>query len=129
MDNLHYRLIFYLSQKELLTVVKFQKFAWLKKVVMCEKYSLETFANFLIMLRAEIVTTFGSKKVTIFTRNTKTWKICVLRKAIFSVFYNISAPMEFFGILLLLKVLSGSFVFCLGLPRSKIVYYANCQLA
>ncbi len=81
------------------------------------------------MLRAEIVTTFGSKKVTISTRNTKTWKICVLRKAIFSVFYNISAPMEFFGILLLLKVLSGSFVFCLGLPRSKIVYYANCQLA
>ncbi len=36
------------------------------------KYSLTKFANFfIIVLRAEIVTTFGSKMVTISTRNTK----------------------------------------------------------
>jgi hypothetical protein len=33
---------------------------------------------------------FGSKMVTIPARNTTTLKICKLRKAIFSVFYNIS---------------------------------------
>jgi hypothetical protein len=50
--------------------------------------SLHIFSIF--VLRAEIVTIFGSKMVTIFTRNTNILKICKLRKAIFSVFYNIS---------------------------------------
>ncbi len=60
------------------------------------KYSLMKFANFLIIvLRAEIVTTFGSNMVKISTRNTK----LQLRQAIFPVFYKISRPN--FGILLL----------------------------
>jgi hypothetical protein len=43
------------------------------------------------VLRAEIVTTFRSKMVTISARNTNIYKICKLREAIFSVFsYNIS---------------------------------------
>jgi hypothetical protein len=54
------------------------------------KYSLAKFANFVFVLRAEIVTIFGSKMVTISARNTNIYKICKLRKAIFSVFYNIS---------------------------------------
>ena len=37
---------------------------------MCGKYSLTKFANFLIIVE-QIVTTFGSKMVTISTRNTK----------------------------------------------------------
>ncbi len=65
--------------------------------------SLQLFC--IIELRADIATTFGSKIVTISTRNTKTQKICELRKATLSVFYNISRPN--FAILLLL--LKGSF--------------------
>jgi hypothetical protein len=57
---------------------------------MLGKYSLAKFANFVFVLRAEIVTIFGSKMVTISARNTNIYKICKLRKAIFSVFYNIS---------------------------------------
>jgi hypothetical protein len=45
---------------------------------------------YMFVLRAEIVTIFGSKMVTISARNTNIYKICKLRKAIFSVFYNIS---------------------------------------
>ncbi len=85
---------------------------------MCGKYSLTKFANFLIIvLRAEIVTTFGSKMVPHVTQINK--KICELGKAIFSIFYNISPPN--FGILVLLK---SSFrelrFFRLDLARSKI---------
>ena len=36
---------------------------------MCGKYSLTKFANFLIVLRVEILTTFGSKMLTISPRN------------------------------------------------------------
>ena len=44
---------------------------WFENVVMCGKHSVTKFANFLIIvLRAESVTTFGSKMVTIFARNT-----------------------------------------------------------
>jgi hypothetical protein len=50
--------------------------------------SLHIFSIF--VLRAEIVTIFGSEMVTISARNTNILKICKLRKAIFSVFYNIS---------------------------------------
>ncbi len=51
-DNFHHRLIFVLVNKNeipgknLLKVVKFQNLVE-KKVVMCEKYSLTKFANFL----------------------------------------------------------------------------------
>ena len=75
MDNLHYRLTFDLDNKNeipgknLLKVVKFK--IWLKNVVMCGKYSLTMFANFLIIvLRAAIVTIFEPKGVAIFIRNT-----------------------------------------------------------
>ena len=43
---------------------------------------------------------FSSKMVTISARNTNVYKICKLRRAIFSVFYNISPPN--FAILLIL---------------------------
>ena len=46
----------------------------------------------MFVLRAEIVTIFEPKMVTISARNTNILKICKLRKAIFSVFYNISQP-------------------------------------
>jgi hypothetical protein len=46
----------------------------------------------MFVLREEIVTIFEPKMVTISARNTNILKICKLRKAIFSVFYNISLP-------------------------------------
>jgi hypothetical protein len=46
----------------------------------------------MFVLRAEIVTIFEPKMVTISARNTNILKICKLRKAMFSVFYNISQP-------------------------------------
>ena len=35
---------------------------------------------------------FSSKMVTFSARNTNVYKICKLRRAIFSIFYNISPP-------------------------------------
>ena len=69
MDNMHYRLTFDLdkklnSRKEPTKVVKFQNLV--ENVVICGRYSLTKFANFLIVLRTEIVTAFGSKMVTIY---------------------------------------------------------------
>jgi hypothetical protein len=52
--------------------------------------SLHIFSMF--VLRGEIVTIFEPKMVTISARNTNILKICKLRKAIFSLFYNISQP-------------------------------------
>ena len=49
--------------KNLLKPVKFQ--IWLKNVVMCGRYSLTKLANFLIVLRAKIVTIIEPKVVTI----------------------------------------------------------------
>ncbi len=93
---------------------------------MCGKYSLPEFANFLIIvLRAEIATTFGSKMVTISARDTIIRKFANFAKAIFSVFYNITPPN--FGILLLFE--KGSFqefFFRLDLPISKISL--SCKL-
>ncbi len=78
--NSHYRLIFDLDkinpdekneipQKNLSKVVKFKNLV--ENVVMCGKYSLTKFANFrIIVLGAEIDTTFGSKMVAISARNT-----------------------------------------------------------
>jgi hypothetical protein len=64
----------------------------MQNVAKLGKYSLAKFANFdmFVFIRAEIVTIFGSKMVTISARNTNIYKICKLRKAIFSVIYNIS---------------------------------------
>ena len=50
----------------------------------------------MFVLRAEIVTIFGSKMVTISACNTIIYKICKLRKAIFSVFYNVYNFNKFF---------------------------------
>ncbi len=47
---------------------------------------------YMFVLRAEVLTTFGSKVVIFSARNTKIYKICKLRTAIFSIFYNISRP-------------------------------------
>ena len=74
MDNLHYRRTFDLDNKNeipgknLLKVVKFQNLV--EKYVMCGKYSLTKFCKFSHVLRAKILTTFGSKMVTLSARNT-----------------------------------------------------------
>ena len=122
-DNFPYRLIFVLdksrpkklhSRKEPFKSSKI----WLKNVTMCGKYSLTKFANFLIIvLRVEIVTTFGSKNGSNFRTQHNNEKICKHCKAIFSVFYKISRPN--FEILLLLKSSFREFRF-LCLSRSKI---------
>ena len=75
MDNSHYRPTFDLDNKNEIPGKNLSKVVnskiWLKNIVLCGKYSLTKFANFLvIVLRAEIVTTFGSKMVTISARNT-----------------------------------------------------------
>jgi hypothetical protein len=72
--------------------------------------SLHIFSIF-VLIRAEIVTIFGSKMVTISARrpNINILKICKLRKAIFSVFYIISQPN--FAILLILISSLGEFTF------------------
>jgi hypothetical protein len=67
----------------------------------------------IFVLRAEIVTIFGSKMVTISARNTNLLKICKLRKAVFSVFYNISQP-NFAILLILISSLREFTFFCLN---------------
>jgi hypothetical protein len=47
---------------------------------------------YMFILRAEIVTIFQPKMVTISARNTNIYKIWKLCKAIFSKLYNISQP-------------------------------------
>ncbi len=76
MDNLHYGPTLDLdnknSPKEPFKSSKIPKI-WLKNIVMCGRHSLTKFANFLInihVLRAEIVTIFEPKLVTISSRNT-----------------------------------------------------------
>ena len=83
---------------------------------MCGKYSLTKFANFLIIvLRAEIATTFGSKMVAISARNT------IMRK-----FANLVRLYPYFTIfrdqiLLFFKGYFREFRFlCLDLPRSEM---------
>ena len=49
-DNLHYRLIFDLDKSRRKNEIPGKKNDWLKNVVMCGKYSLTKFANFLIMV-------------------------------------------------------------------------------
>ena len=91
------------SRKHLSKVIKFQNLVE-KCCIVWKIIALES-AIFLIVYGAEIVTIFKLKVVTISAYNTIIiTKICELRKAIFSVFYNILPPN--FRILLLLK---GSF--------------------
>ncbi len=67
---------------------------------MCGKYSLTKFANFLIIvLRAEIATTFGSKMVTISARNTiirKFANFASLYFPYFTTFWNFTSFEKFF---------------------------------
>ena len=60
---------------------------------------------YILVLRGEKVTIFeaisAQKMVTFSARNTNVYKIWKLRRAIFSVFYNISPPN--FAILLILR--------------------------
>ncbi len=80
------------------------------RVVMCGKYSFTKFANFLIIvLRAEIATTFGSKMVTISARD-------IMREfGNFVRLYFYTLQLTYFNQILKFyyfwKVLSGNFVF------------------
>ena len=65
----------------------------------------------MFVLRAEIVTIFEPKMVTISARNTNILKLCKLRKAIFSVFYNISQPNFTNFIMFFLTVVFNSLLF------------------
>jgi hypothetical protein len=93
----------------------------LRNVVKLGKYSLANVA-YVCIIRAEIVTIFGSKMVTISARNTNMYKICKLRKAYIFRIYNISQPN--FAILLILISSLQEFTF---LPRSKISL--TCKLS
>ena len=118
---LHFIQIFRLSNSKLYTY-KFKK-QLIEYCIYRTSFAYNIAIQFLqifysSVLRAEIVTTFGSKMVTISTRSTKTENFCELRKAIFSVFYNISRLN--LGILILLKGSFREVLFCLDLLRSKI---------
>ena len=74
-------------------------------VLKCGRYSITKFVNFLvILLRAEIVTTFESKMVTIYARNTIMRKFVNFVRHIFYIFQHFATK---FWNLLLLK---GSFL-------------------
>ncbi len=90
---------------------------------MCGRYNLTKFASFLgiDLLCAEIVTTFGSKKVTISARNT------IMRNIFQQNSFDIFQPN--FGILLLLKGSSREFRYFLWICLyKKLVYNANGAL-
>jgi hypothetical protein len=78
----------------------------------------------MFVLRAEIVTIFGSKMVTISARNTNILKISKLRKAIFSVFYNTDFVTKFCNFIDFNKFFTGIYFF---LPKSKISL--TCKLS
>ena len=86
--------------------------------------SLHIFSMF--VLRAEIVDIFEPKMVTISARNTNILKMCKLRKAIFSVFYNISQP----NFALLLISLCSFELLCL-IPFSllRLKFSLTCKLS
>ncbi len=115
-DNtvMHCRLIFDLdksrrkkrnSRKEPFKSSKVQKFGR----IMCGGYNLTKFANFLgIVLRAQIVTNFGSKMVTVSTRNTTMLLggsfqefrfYCLDQKVV----YNANCPITHFGSFLFVR--------------------------
>ena len=81
-------------------------------------------ANFLIVLRAEIVTIFEPKVVTISARSTVMRKFANFLRLFFSTHYNSCQPN--FGILLLSKGFFREFrSYC---PHQKFVYNANCPI-
>ena len=93
---------------------------------MCGKYSLPEFANFLIVLRAEIATTFGSKMVTISARDTIIRKFANFARLYFPYFTTLRHQiLEFYYFLK--KVLSRNFFFVWICLYQKLVYHANCQ--
>ena len=70
------------------------------------KYGIAKFANFVYICITRGKSyhfrgNFSSKMVTFSARNTNIYKICKLRRPIFSVFYNISPPN--FAVLLILR--------------------------
>jgi hypothetical protein len=92
MDNLYVRLNFNLSKekgikhqakKNIMRLVKLQNLVAKKSLENIALQSLQIL--YMFVLRAEIVTIFGRKMVTISARNTNIYKMCKLRKAIFSV--------------------------------------------
>ncbi len=91
---------------------------------MCGKYSLTKFANFLIiLLRAEIVTTFGSKMVTISARNTIIGKFANFARLYFSYFTTFRHQiLEFTNFE---RFFPGISFFRLDLARSKITEIAH----
>ena len=125
MDNLHYRLTFDLDNKNeipgknLWKVVKFQNLVE-KYCNVC--YKVYQFSHYCVT--PEIVTTFGSKMVTISARNTIIRKFANFAGLYFRIFYNIFPPN--FGILLLLKGSFREFLFFAWIwLDQKLVYNAN----
>ena len=142
-DNSPYRQIFYLwtnsdnknqiPRRNLLKVVKSQTI-WLKNVVMCRKYSLTKFANFLIIvlragagrncrpliLRPKVL-------IAISVRNTIMRKFANFVRLYFShitTFLN-----QILGFCYFLKVVFGNVVFLVGIClEQKLVYKENCLL-
>ncbi len=77
----------------------------------------------IIVLRAEIVTTFAHGNIS--ARNAKTYKICELRKAIFSVFYNISR-LNFSNFTTFESFFPTISFFAWICPDQKLLSNANC---
>ena len=85
---------------------------------------LAKFANFLIVLRVEIVTIFEPKVVATSASNTIMRKFAIFVRLYFphiTTFFNQILKIYYF-----LKVLSGNFVFFTGL---NLVYYASGPLS
>ena len=81
---------------------------------------------YMFALRAEIVTIFEPKMVTISVRNANIYKICKLCQAIFSKLYNISQP----NCAILLISLC-SFQLCCLIPFSllRLQFSLTCKLS
>jgi L-cysteine desulfidase len=90
MDNWHVRLNFNLSKEKGIKHHSYKEHHKISKISKLGCKILQRCKICMFVFRAEIVTIFGSKMVTISARNTNIYKICKPRKAIFSVFYNIS---------------------------------------
>ena len=124
-DKSYYRLIFHRDKsrrykrnfrKEPFKVVKFQNLV--ENAVICGKYSLTKFSDFLIiMLRVEIATTFGSNVVAISARNTMRKFVNFVRLYIIHIttFFN-----QIVGFFYFYTVLSRNLVFLLFRPKVRL---------
>ena len=101
MDDSSYRLNFDLGKKNEIHCYIARKSSLKLQSLVAKYCKMRNIANFvyfciicrfLIVLYAEICTTFGSKVVQISVRNTKVYKIRETCRAISSSFYNISRP-------------------------------------